>query len=97
MISIIGCAYQRCLELSHGEAPYLLWATRLETLIAEEIFKIQIEACAAFSSGLHDIAKHLGMRVFEIKDPGHLGRDKRSDGRSPESVDEFPRTIFHTG
>jgi len=87
----------------------------LETLIAEEIFKIQFEACAAFSSGSHDIAKNLGMKVFEIKDPGHIGRDKRSpwvsritmeaisqeiseiDGRSPESVYELLRTVFHTG
>jgi hypothetical protein len=43
--------------------------TRWETLIAEEMFKIQFEACAAFSSGSHDIAKNLGMKVFEIKDP----------------------------
>ena len=87
----------------------------METLIAEEIFKIQFEACAAFSSGSHDIAKYLGMKVFEIKDPGHIGRDKRSpwvsritmeaisqeisevDGRSPESVYEVLRTVFHTG
>lgn len=115
LISSVDRAYQGCLEVSRREAPYLFWATRLETLIAEEIFNIQFEACAAFSTGSHDVAKNLGMKVFEIKDPGHIGRDKRSpwvsritmeaisqeiseiDGRSPESVYELLRTVFHTG
>ena len=55
------------------------------------------------------------MEAFEIKNPDHIGRDKRSpwasriamqaisqeiseiDGRSPESVYELLRTVFHTG
>ena len=94
LISSIDRAYQGCLELSHREAPYLFWATRLETLIAEEIFKIQFEACAAFSNGSHDIAKHMGMKVFEIKDPGHIGRDKRSPWVSRITMESDFTRIF---
>ncbi|KAK3172547.1 hypothetical protein OEA41_005870 [Lepraria neglecta] len=54
---------------------------------------IQFEACAAFSSGSHDIAKNLGMKVFEIKDPGHIGRDKRSPWVSRITMEAISQEI----
>jgi len=65
----------------------------LETLIAKEIFKIQFEAYTAFSNGSYDIAKNLGMKVFEIKDPSHIGRDKRSPWVSRITMEAISQEI----
>lgn len=56
----------------------LSWAIRLELAIAKRKYKINFEACLAFSTGAQDVAQLLGMKVFEIANPGNIGRKMRS-------------------
>ena len=50
----------------------LYWAIRLELAIAKKEYNINFEACLAFSTGAQDVAQLLGMKVFEIADPGNI-------------------------
>ena len=71
----------------------LYWATRLELAIAEKEYNITFEACLAFSTGTQDVAQLLGMKVFEIADPGNIGRKMRSNWLSVAGLKEICREL----
>ena len=71
----------------------LYWAIRLELAIAKKEYNINFEACLAFSTGAQDAAQLLGMNVFEIVDPGNIGRKMRSIWLSVAGLKEVCREL----
>lgn len=71
----------------------LYWAIRLELAIAKKEYNITFEACLAFSTRAQDVAQLLGMKVFEIADPGNIGRKMRSIWLSITRLKEICRKL----
>ena len=71
----------------------LYWAIRLELAIAKKEYNISFAACLAFSTGAQDVAQLLGMKVFEIADPGNIGRKMRSIWLSVAGLKEICREL----
>ena len=70
-----------------------VWAIRLELAIAKKEYNINFEACLAFSTGAQDVAQLLSMNVFEIADPGNIGRKMRSIWLSVARLKEICREL----
>ena len=71
----------------------LYWAIRLELAIAKKEYDITFEACLPFSTDAQDVAQLLGMKGFEIADPGNIGREMRSIWLSVAGLEEIYREL----
>ncbi|KAL2011978.1 hypothetical protein VTN00DRAFT_4696 [Thermoascus crustaceus] len=66
--------YRPCLPVTQTESIYLLFATRLELVIAKKDFGITFTACLSFSTAAEDIASFLDIKFVPIMDPSIIDR-----------------------